>query len=247
MRNALHVVVAMMLVAGVGCGGEGGRRELVVFAAASLTDAFAALASAYESAHPDVVVALNLAGSATLLTQLQEGAPADVFAPADPATMDRLRAGVATSPPVIVARNSLTIAVPEGNPLGIESLQDLADPALLIGLCAPSVPCGALADMTLAAAGVIPSIDTREPSVRALLAKIASGELDAGIVYVTDVLAAEDAVDAVAIPSAVNVATEYPVAMLAASSSGNDAASFVDFLQSDEARSIFRRFGFEVP
>lgn len=233
---------------GGGGPGEAADRELVVSAAASLTDAFGAMERAFEAARPDVDVRLNLAGSSTLRMQILEGAPVDVFASADVANMERVAAaGEVAGEPRIFARNRLQIAVPAGNPAGIDGLEDFADEDLLLGLCAEEVPCGAFARQALRQAGVRPAVDTREPDVRALLTKIEVGELDAGIVYRTDVAAASPEVDGIDLPEEAQVVAEYPIAVLRRSPRPGAAESFVDFVLSEEGRAVLEDFGFVPP
>lgn len=245
MRRAV-AVLAILAGAGAGagasCGGDDGD-SVHVFAAASLSDAFVAVAAAFEADRPDVDVRLNIAGSSALREQIVEGAPADVFAAADGSAMNALvEAGDTAGEPVVFATNSLTIAVPAGNPAGVDSLDDLADPGLLVGLCAAGVPCGDLAREVLAQAGVAASVDTDEPNVRALAAKIADGELDAGLVYVTDV---DDRLDAVPIDEAVDVVAAYPIVALRGA--GAAAEAFVEFVLSPAGRRILTEHGFGVP
>src|SRR5688572_30775544 len=185
---------------------EPSREPVLVFAAASLTEAFENLADAFETAHPDLGVELSFGASSSLAQQILEGAPADVFASADYSNMDHVIEGGAASNSSVVVRNSLQIAVPAGNPGGVAGLGDFAREDLLIGLCAEGVPCGDFAREALANAGVVAAVDTNEPDVRALLLKIEVGELDAGIVYSTDVLAAGDLVMGIEVPADVNVA-----------------------------------------
>lgn len=226
--------------------GPGVRGRLLVSAAASLTDAFAAVDSAFEAAHPMVDVALNLGGSSSLRAQILGGAPVDVFASANASNMERIvRAGQASGKPLIFARNRLQIAVPAGNPAGVHDLHDLADEKLRIGLCAPQVPCGDFARKVLERAGVVPSLDTDEPDVRALLTKIELGELDAGITYVTDVVSAHGSVQGIDIPAAVNVVAEYPIAVLAGAPNPDAAEAFVAFVLSGEGQAILTKYGFE--
>lgn len=215
-------------------------------AASSLTDAFTEIAAAFEQAHPGTHVALEFAGSSTLRDQILEGSPADVFASANSATMDAVvHAGMVSAQPETFALNHLVIAVPAGNPAGITGLDDFARPELLIGVCAAGVPCGDLARAALAAAGVVPSIDTDEPNVRSLLTKIAEGELDAGLVYVTDVVSAGGSVESIAEPP--GWVTRYEIAVLAAPPHPEAAAEFVAFVLSDEGRAILEQYGFGRP
>jgi len=227
-------------------GGTQGTRELLVSAAASLTEAFGEIAATFEAAHPGVSVTLNLAGSSTLATQILDGAPVDVFASADESNMARVVvAGGAHPEPRIFARNRLQIAVPAGNPAGVTGLPDFATEGLRIGLCAEGVPCGDLARLVLAQAGVVPRPDSEEPDVRALLTKVELGELDAGITYRTDVAARRGSVDGVDLPEDVAVVAEYPIAVVTEGRTPKLAAAFVDFVLSEEGGAILARYGFE--
>ena len=220
---------------------------VVVLAAASLTDAFGELATAFEVGNPDVRVEISFAGSSALRAQILEGAPADVFASADQDTMrDVIAAGETADAPRIFARNVLAIAVPAGNPEDVTGVGDFARDELLLGLCAAVVPCGALARDMLAAAGVVPALDTEEPDVRALLTKIEVGELDAAIVYETDLVGHIDVVR-IPIDTSINVPTSYPIVLLSGGSRSSAARGFVDFVSSDPAQSILESYGFLAP
>jgi molybdate transport system substrate-binding protein len=221
---------------------------LLVFAAASLTDAFGELGDAFTEANPDVTIEFNFAGSSALATQIQEAAPADVFASANESNMQKVvDTGEVTADPQIFVTNILEIAVPTGNAAGVDGLDDFANPDLLIGLCAEEVPCGQFGREALANAGVTPSIDTNEPDVRSLLTKIEAGELDAGIVYQTDVQSASDTVEGVEIPSDVNVVATYPIAPIAAAPNHDAAQAFIDFVMSSEGQDILASYGFLQP
>jgi molybdate transport system substrate-binding protein len=223
-------------------------RTILVFAAASLTDAFSAMAAAFETGHPGVDVELNPAGSATLREQILEGAPADVFASADQATMAAVvDAGQVLERPRIFARNSMTIAVPSGNPGVITGLGDFANDDLLLGICAEGVPCGELARHVLDNADVKSSIDTNESDVRALLSKVEAGELDGGIVYITDVDPLSADVEAVDISTADNAVTDYPVAGLTGGSNPALGQAFVEYVLSAEGQTILADHGFQQP
>jgi molybdate transport system substrate-binding protein len=222
--------------------------DLLVSAAASLTDAFAEVESAFEAANPGVDVLLNLAGSSVLREQILEGAPADVFASANNFNMDQVvEAGEVDGDPEIFVRNLLQIAVPSGNPAGVTGLDDFANVDLLIGLCAEDVPCGDFGRTALENAGVTPAIDTNEPDVRALLTKIEVGELDAGITYVTDVLSTHGAVEGVDIPEEFNVIADYPIATLVNAPNPDAAPAFVAFVLSAEGQAILNSYGFSSP
>jgi molybdate transport system substrate-binding protein len=240
-----RAIGGFILVVLASCGGSPGQEELLVSAAASLTGAFAEMEAAFEDANPDIDVILNLGSSSSLREQILEGAPADVFASANTSNMDQVvEAGEVTGEAEIFVNNSLQIAVPEGNPAGVTDLEDFAREEMLIGLCAEDVPCGEFGREALASAGVTPAIDTNEPDVRALLTKIEAGELDAGIVYVTDVITAEGSVGGVDIPAENNVVAEYPIAALAGAPNPGAAAAFIEFVLSEEGQAILTGYGF---
>lgn len=238
--------IALLLSIAAACAGRSDE-EVLVSAASSLTDAFTEIETAYEVTNPDVDVVLNFAGSSTLREQILEGAPVDVFASANRSNMDAILDAGQADDAVVFAVNLLQIAVPSGNPAGVTGLDDFADDRLLLGLCAPEVPCGDFAREALARAGVSPAIDTNEPDVRALLTKIEVGELDAGIVYVTDVISTDGGVEGVDIPDDENVVAEYPIAVMAHAPNPDGAATFVDYVTSEAGRAIMTRFGFATP
>ena len=248
MRNFRLTVTACALGMVIACSGSSAEGELLVSAAASLTDAFAEMESAFEDANPDVDVLLNFGSSSALREQILEGAPADVFASANSSNMDQVaEAGELAGAAEIFVTNSLQIAVPTGNPAEVTGLEDFAREDLLIGLCAEDVPCGDFGRQALENAGVIPSIDTNEPDVRALLTKVEAGELDAGITYVTDVLSAAGTVEGVDIPAEVNVVAEYPIATLLGAPNPDAAVAWVEFVLSEEGQAILTSYGFTSP
>jgi len=229
-------------------GDTGLEREVLVSAAASLSEAFAEIEAAFEAAHPGVDVVANLGASSTLREQILQGAPIDVFASANIANMDQVvSAGMTAGEPAVFATNLLQIAVPAGNPGDIAGLEDFARSELLIGLCVAEAPCGAFARQALASAGVVASVDTNEANVRALLVKIELGELDAGITYVTDVLSAGGTVAGVPIPDEHNIVAEYPIVVLADAPHPSAAAAFVAFVLSTEGQAILGEYGFSSP
>jgi molybdate transport system substrate-binding protein len=241
-------LLIIALVALSACGRGSAQGELIVSAAASLTDAFREVESAFEDVNPEVDVVLNLGASSALREQILEGAPADVFASANTSNMDQVaEAGGVDGKPEIFVTNLLQIAVPTGNPAGVTGLQDFARDELLIGLCAEDVPCGEFGREALASAGVTPAIDTNETDVRALLTKIEAGELDAGITYVTDVMSTGGTVEGIEIPEENNVVAEYPIAALAAAPNPEAAAAFVEFVLSDDGQAILTGYGFSSP
>ncbi len=220
---------------------------VTVLAAASLTDALDEAAADFMTTHPEVEIVTSYGGSSALAEQIVSGAPADVFFAADPSTMQTVaEAGLAVDPEVLLT-NTLELVVPAGNPGGVRSLADLADPDLVVALCDPSVPCGSAAAQLLELAGVSASVDTFEDDVRAALTKVALGEVDAALVYRTDVLAAGDAVEGIEIPEAASVVNRYPVALLVDAPNPDAAREFIDFLRSPEGREVFERAGFVAP
>lgn len=232
--------VAVVLAASVSaCGGADDDR-LVVFAASSLTDVFDELEVAFEAANPGVDVVISYGGSSSLAAQIDQGAPADVFAAADEVTM-ALVAGEAAGEPVAFARNRLAIAVEPGNPARVGSLADLARDDLVIVVAAPEVPAGGYAREVATEAGVDLAPDSLEQSVRAVASKVALGEADAGIVYRTDI-AADDRLDEVPIDT--DVAAVYPIVALGADAI---ARSFVELVTGDVGRAALTAAGFEAP
>ena len=230
-----------------GAAGSGLTGTLTVFAAASLADVFPELGDRLEAAHPSLEVRFNFAGSSALATQITQGAPADVFASADTAQMTVVTAAGLAEDPAVVAGNVLAIAVPAGNPGGVDGLADFARDELALAVCAPDVPCGAAAEAVLGAAGVDARPDTLEEDVRAALTKVELGEVDAALVYASDVVAAGDAVEGIAVPEAEEAVNEYPVAVLASAPNRQAARAFVDLALSDEGRRALAGAGFRTP
>jgi molybdate transport system substrate-binding protein len=218
---------------------------LVVLAAASLGEALRDAAAAFESKHPGLTIQPSFAGSPTLAHQIEEGAPADVFAAADEATMQRLvDGGHVAGPPTIFARNRLAIVVPAGNAKAIRTLADLGRPGLVVVLCAPTVPAGRYAREAFAKAGVAVPRASEEADVKAVVTKVRLGEADAGVAYATDVRAAGGAVEGVALPEQHDVIARYPVSVLRDARNRGAAEDFVAFLASDDGARILARFGF---
>ncbi|MEU4316492.1 molybdate ABC transporter substrate-binding protein [Nocardia sp. NPDC024068] len=250
------VPVAVVLAALTGCSSAdtsdedatGIRGTVNVFAAASLTETFTTLGERFEAANPGVDVVFNFGGSSTLAEQIAQGAPADVFASAAPRNMQQaVDSGEITAAPVTFARNRLEIAVPTGNPGSISGLADFGRPQPRIALCAEQVPCGAAAQKVFDAAGVTPQPDTRERDVKAVLTKVRLGEVDAALVYRTDVRSAEDTVMGIEFPEADKAITDYPIAPVAAAPNPAAAAAFVQFIGSPQARTVFTTAGFDTP
>jgi molybdate transport system substrate-binding protein len=231
---------------GSGSGAVSG--EATVFAAASLTDAFEDIGERFEQANPDVDVAFNFESSSTLATQITEGAPADVFASASQATMDTVdEAGLVAGERTDFAGNSLQIAVEPGNPKGVESLEDLAQPDLTVVLAAEEVPAGEYARQALDEQGIEVEPASLETDVRAVLSRVALGEADAGIVYVSDVVAAGGDVEGIEIPADQNVPASYPIATLGEAPNPEAGEAFVEYVLSDEGQEVLNEFGFSSP
>lgn len=222
--------------------------EIVVFAASSLTEAFTEMADAFEALHPETTVTLNFAGSGDLVNQISQGAPADVFVSADDANMAKLvAAGETADDPVSIAANTMEIIVEKGNPTAITGLQDLAAPDLIVVLCSDTVPCGKNAAAVLANAAVTVSPKSLEDKVKGVVTKVITGEADAGIVFVTDVIGAGDKAAGVAIPADVNVISNYPMVVTKQAPNSRAGRAFVDFVASAAGQAILARSGFLAP
>ena len=221
--------------------------DITVLAAASLTESFTTLGEQFEKANPGVKVTFSFAASSALATQITDGAPADVFASASTKTMDDVVAAGDATAPSVFATNSMEIAVPPANPGKVTSLNDLGDAAIKTALCQPQVPCGATAAKVFSNAAITVTPVTLEPDVKSVLSKVQLGEVDAGVVYVTDVLAAGDKVKGVEIPDDVNASTSYPVATLTRSANAATAAAFVDYVLSPAGTSVLTAAGFQQP
>ena len=224
------------------------EQTLTVFAAASLTDTFTELASEFEESHPGVTVSLNFAGSADLVSQVTEGAPADVVAFADEKNMAKLTdASLIDGTPELFASNTLEIAVPPGNPAGIRSFQDLAKPEARVVICAAQVPCGSATVKIEEATGITLTPVSEESAVTDVLGKVSSGEADAGLVYVTDVEAAGDTVEGVTFSESSGAVNKYPIGVVAASTVPELAAEFSKLVTGSGGQKILAAAGFAKP
>ncbi|WP_371306572.1 molybdate ABC transporter substrate-binding protein [Rhodococcus zopfii] len=221
---------------------------ITVFAAASLKATFTELGTLFESAHPGTTVEFNFAGSSDLVAQLTQGAPADVFASADTANMDKaVAAGVVSGDPANFATNTLTIVTEPGNPKGITSFADLAGTGLSVVVCAPQVPCGNATTRIETATGLDITPVSEESSVTDVLGKVTSGQADAGLVYVTDAKGAGDKVTAVPFLESSDAVNTYPVALLEESQNPELSSKFLEYVTGDEARTVFAEAGFGAP
>ena len=237
---------------GSAAGGTSGSSGAVtgtvnVFAAASLKEAFTTIGARFESAHPGSKVVFNFGPSSGLATQVTQGAPADVFASASASTMDRVvKAGEASASRTF-AKNVMEIVVPAANPAGITGVADLAKPGVKVALCQPAVPCGAVAATVFANAKLQVIPVSQEADVKAVLTKVGLGEVDAGVVYVTDVRSAGGGVAGIEIPAELNAATAYPIAALTKAANPAGAKAFTDYVLSSDAATVLTAGGFTRP
>lgn len=245
--RVISVVTLIALLLGSCASTSTPSNRVLVSAASSLSEAFAELESAFEDINPEIDVLLNLGGSSLLREQIIAGAPVDVYASASTSDMGQVvEAGLAHDPKTF-ALNMMEIAAPSGNPAGVTGLDAFGDDDLLIGLCDSGIPCGVYGRQVLSRAGIELLVDTNEPNVRSLLTKVEAGELDAGIVYVTDVISAQGLVFGITIPEDLNVIAEYPIAVMAEAPNREGAGLFVEFILSSEGASILAEHGFALP
>ncbi|HEY5855412.1 MAG TPA: molybdate ABC transporter substrate-binding protein [Aldersonia sp.] len=222
--------------------------EITVFAAASLNTTFTELGKSFESAHPGTTVKFNFAGSSDLVTQLEQGAPADVFASANTANMDKaVDAGLVAGDPVDFATNVLTIVTAPGNPKNVTGFADLAEPGTSVVVCAEQVPCGAATKTVEENTGVTLTPVSEESSVADVLGKVTSGQADAGLVYVTDAKVAGDEVTEVTFPESAGAVNTYPIAVLEESKNPATAQAFVELVTGPEGQQVLSEAGFAAP
>ncbi|WP_439658786.1 molybdate ABC transporter substrate-binding protein [Lentzea sp. HUAS TT2] len=256
-RITLAVASAALVLAGCGSGQQSAAPgseapevtgDVTVFAAASLMETFTQLGKDFEAAHPGTKVKFNFGGSSALAQQLNQGAPADVFASAAPANMKQVTdTKTITDVPRTFVRNKLAIAVPKGNPGKIAGLADFADAGRKIALCAEQVPCGAASKKVFELARITPAPDTLEQDVKAVLTKVSLGEVDGALVYRTDVKAAGDKVEGIEFAESAQAVNDYPIAPLAKAPNAATAKAFVDFVLSEKGKSVLSAAGFDSP
>ncbi|MBT2532693.1 molybdate ABC transporter substrate-binding protein [Arthrobacter sp. ISL-48] len=265
-RAKVAATVSLLAVTLAGCGpagqvdqngnkdggepGAGGTATgtVTVFAAASLKAAFTELAGKFEASHPGTKVSLSFAGSADLVTQITQGAPADVFASADTRNMAKLQdSGLVDGEPRDFATNTLTIAVPPGNPAGIASFRDLARPGTKVVVCASQVPCGAAAVTIEQETGTALSPVSEESSVTDVLGKVVSGEADAGLVYVTDAKNAGSKVESIPFTEAARAVNTYPMAAVKGARNKQAAEAFLELVTGSEGQAALGNAGFGAP
>ncbi len=221
---------------------------ITVFAAASLKETFTRIAADFEAKNPGIKVTLNFAGSSDLVTQISQGAPADVFASADTRNMAKLTdAKMIDGAPANFATNVLEIAVPPSNPASIGSFADLARQGVKVVVCAPQVPCGAATDTVEKATGTTLTPVSEESSVTDVLGKVTSGEADAGLVYVTDVRTAGDKVTGILFPESDQAMNTYPIATLGTSRNKDLAQAFIAAVTGSEGKKVLSDAGFGTP
>ncbi len=221
--------------------------SITVFAASSLKEAFTTIGQQFEAANPGTKVTFSFGASSTLATQITSGAPADVFASASPKNMAQVvSAGDATGSTNFV-KNVMEIAVPPANPGHVASVADLAKSSVKVALCQPQVPCGSVAAKIFTNAKVTVKPVTLQPDVKSVLTQVELGNVDAGVVYVTDVNAAGAKVKGITIPDTVNASTEYPITALSHSANSALAHAFEAYVLSDAAQSVLSADRFEKP
>ncbi len=257
MKRAIAALAALLVLAGCSSSASKPSKKpaspskhpastVVVYAAASLTEAFTTLKAQFVKAHPGTKVTLNFGASSDLATQITQGAPVDVFASASPKNMDMVvSAGYATDPATFTS-NTAEIAVPPSNPGKVGSIRDLAGKGVKVAVCAPAVPCGALALKVFNNAKITVKPVANEKDVKSTLAVVESGEVDAGVVYVTDVRAAGSKVKGIPIPASVNASTEYPIVALKHAKNPTLAKAWVDLVESAAGKKVLTADGFKT-
>ncbi len=252
-RGTVALLAAALALSTAACGSAAKHTSstpaltgtITVFAASSLTGSFTTLGKQFETVHPGTTVKFSFSASSTLAQQILAGAPADVFAAASPKNMTQVAADV--DAPTDFVSNTAEIAVAPGKASTITSLTDLGHPGVTVALCQPQVPCGALAQTVLKNAGVTVHPRTEGLDVKSTLAYVTGGQVDAAIVYVTDVKAAGTAVVGVTIPAADNASTKYPIATVKATKNSSLAAAFVSYVESSAGTSVLLAAGFSAP
>jgi molybdate transport system substrate-binding protein len=230
-----------------GAGGASTTGSITVFAAASLMGTFTQLGKQFDAAHPGDTVKFSFGPSSGLATEITSGAPADVFASAAPANMDTVVSAGDASGPKDFAKNTAEIAVPPTNPGNVSSVKDLADPSVKVALCQPQVPCGVVASEVFKNVGITVKPVTLQPDVKSTLTQVELGSVDAGVVYVTDVMAAGAKVKGVVIPANDNASTLYPIATINSSKHKSVAQAFVAYVMSPTGQKVLSAAGFQQP
>ena len=258
MRRFSLAIAALAAVAVAGCSSSDGSGSsgsgsssptgsIIVFAAASLMGSFTQLGKQFEAAHKGDTVKFSFGPSSGLATQINNGAPADVFASAAPANMQQVVSAGDASRPQNFAKNKAEVAVPPNNPGKVTSVKDLAKQSVKVALCQPQVPCGVVAAQVFKKVGIKVTPVTLQPDVKSVLTQVETGNVDAGTVYVTDVMAAGSKVKGVTIPASDNATTLYPIATISSSKHKSIARAFVSYVLSPAGRQVLAAAGFEKP
>ena len=221
--------------------------SITVFAASSLKGTFTEIGKQFETAHPGDTVKFNFGASSALAEQINSGAPADVFASASPKNMDQVVTPGNASNPQDFAKNTAEVAVPPSNPAKVTSVNDLAKSSVKTALCQPQVPCGVVAAEVFKNANITVKPVTLQPDVKSVLTQVELGNVDAGMVYVTDVMAAGSKVKGVTIPASDNASTSYPIATITSSKEMSIAQAFVAYVLSPAGQTVLSAAGFEKP
>jgi molybdate transport system substrate-binding protein len=256
MRRFAVIAAVLAAAAAAGCssstsspsaGSSPATGTITVFAAASLTESFTQLGKQFEAAHPGDTVKFSFGPSSGLATQITSGAPADVFASAAPGNMDDVVSAGDAASPQNFAKNTMEVATPPDNPGNVESVKDLADDSVKVALCQPQVPCGVVAAEVFKNAGITVKPVTLQPDVKSVLTQVETGNVDAGMVYVTDVQAAGSKVNGVTIPASDNASTLYPIATINSSKHKSIAQAFMNYVLSPAGQQVLKAAGFESP
>ena len=255
MRRFAVILAALVAVAAAGCSSSSSTSStpssstgtITVFAAASLMQTFTQLGKQFEAAHKGDTVKFSFGPSDGLATEITSGAPADVFASASTKTMDTVvTAGDAASPQNF-AKNVMEVAVPPNNPANVTSVTDLAKSSVKVALCQPQVPCGAVAAEVFKNANITVKPVTLEADVDSVVTQVETGNVDAGMVYVTNVLSAGSKLKGITIPANVNASTLYPIATISSSKHKSEAQAFVNYVLSPAGQQVLTAAGFQKP
>ncbi len=260
MRRLVLAVAGLAAVAVAGCSSSGSGSTsaasssasastgtITVFAAASLTGTFTQLGKQFEAAHPGDTVKFSFGPSSGLATQITSGAPADVFASAAPANMDQVVSAGDAANPQDFAKNIMEVAVPPNNPAKVTSVSDLAKKSVKVALCQPQVPCGVVAAEVFKNVGITVKPVTLQTDVKSVLTQVELGNVDAGMVYVTDAKAAGAKVKGITIPANENASTLYPIAAISGGKHKSEAQAFVAYVLSPAGQNVLAAAGFEKP
>jgi molybdate transport system substrate-binding protein len=260
MRRFAVVAAGLAAVAAAGCSSSSSTPPassasssapatgtITVFAAASLTGSFTQLGQQFEAAHKGDTVKFSFGPSSGLAEQITSGAPADVFASASPTNMQQVVSAGDASSPEDFAKNTMEVAVPPNNPAKVKSVNDLAKKSVKVALCQPQVPCGVVAAEVFKNAGITVKPVTLQPDVKSVLTQVETGNVDAGMVYVTDVMAAGSKVKGVVVPASENASTLYPIDTISSSKNKSIAEAFVAYVLSSTGQQVLSAAGFQSP